>query len=193
MIETRPWHWFITIPIGACYRDDEVEEKLRFIDAHFCGKYLLNRYQRLPDDARFVTIAAFEGERRFGDRHAHALVYVPEPKKNCSSRESLIAAFPEEFQLLWNVLSFPNDGFRAWQTKFLLPLKFDPAEAAAKVYTVKYIQDGDLPWSRFVFITPPKAKSFRNENLSVMRNRSRQKLRALKKREADVQALFQNT
>ena len=56
-IKSREWHWFITIPIGLCDSDDVVLKRLRAIEAAFCGKYLVNRYHKLPDEARFSMVA----------------------------------------------------------------------------------------------------------------------------------------
>ena len=42
-IKSRTWHWFITIPIGACDGDESVVRRLRTIEAMLCGKHLVNR------------------------------------------------------------------------------------------------------------------------------------------------------
>jgi hypothetical protein len=54
-----------------------------------------------------------------------------------------------------------------------------PANDARNVYTVKNVRRDPVPWSRFEFVRPPKFKKFSNENLSVIRNRDRQKKAAL--------------
>ena len=63
-IKSKEWHWFITIPIGLCDDDDVVLKRLRAIEAAFCGKYLVNRYQKLPDEARFSMVVAFESDAK---------------------------------------------------------------------------------------------------------------------------------
>jgi hypothetical protein len=60
---------------------DLVLKRLRAIEAAFCGKYLVNRYQKLPDEVRFFMVVAFEGDARRGGRHAHILAYIPRPSK----------------------------------------------------------------------------------------------------------------
>jgi hypothetical protein len=76
-IKSKPSHWFITIPIGLCDNEDVVLKRLRAIEAAFCGKYLANRYHKLPDDARFSMVVGFEGQVMLGTRHAHVLAYIP--------------------------------------------------------------------------------------------------------------------
>ena len=113
-IKSRQWHWFITIPIGLCDSDDVVLKRLRAIEAAFCGKYLVNRYHKLPDEARFSMVVAFEGDAKRGDRHAHILAYIPRPSKRRISQSMMIGLFPWEFRFLWNkirLLSAPD--FRA--------------------------------------------------------------------------------
>ena len=101
-IKSKQWHWFITIPIGLCDSDDVVLKRLRAIEAAFCGKYLVNRYQKLPDEARFSMAVAFEGDARRGDRHAHILAYIPRPSKRRISQSMMIGLFPWQFRFLWN-------------------------------------------------------------------------------------------
>src|SRR5262249_21925638 len=115
-IRSKQWHWFITISIGSCDGDDEVLKRLRLIEAAFCGKYLVNRYQRLPDEARFCMAVAFEGDVKRGDRHAHILAYIPRPSKRPISQSMMIGLFPGQFRFLWNkmrMLSAP-DFEKAW-------------------------------------------------------------------------------
>ena len=100
-IKSRTWHWFITIPIGACDGDETVVRRLRTIEAMLCGKHLVNRYHKLPDDQRFSMIVAFEGEVKSGDRHAHILAYVPPSMKRRTSHEMMIGLFPGHFRYLW--------------------------------------------------------------------------------------------
>ena len=99
-IKSRTWHWFITIPIGLCDGDDVVLKRLRAIEAAFCGKYLVNRYHKLPDEARFSMVVAFEGDAKRGDRHAHILAYIPLPSKRRISQSMMIGLFPWEFRFL---------------------------------------------------------------------------------------------
>jgi hypothetical protein len=89
-IKSKQWHWFITMPIGLCDNDDVVLKRLRAIEAAFCGKYLVNRYQKLPDEARFCMAVAFEGDAKRGDRHAHILAYIPRPSKRRISQSMMI-------------------------------------------------------------------------------------------------------
>jgi hypothetical protein len=146
-IVSRPWHWFITIPIGGCENDDAVIERLRAIEAMLCGEYLVNRYDKLPDDARFVFLIAFEGERRYGTRHAHVLVYVPAVTKKCTriSRDILLSILREKFQFLWATLKphgieSRTDPERWYKT--LNELHFEDANVARSIYT--------MPWRRSV-------------------------------------------
>jgi hypothetical protein len=183
-IEQLAWDWFVTIGVGSCPPDEEVLRRLRLIEAHFCKKYLLNRYHKLPDQDRFSMAAAFEGEQRLNTRHAHLLVHVPKPMKRGPSRRMLIAHFPWEFMFLWHALRPAGDlSPPPWQASrpdashsaLVEPIMFGRANSARKNYTVKDVQMTDVPWSRFEFITPPKTKKFKNENLSVIYNRDRQK------------------
>lgn len=102
-IKSKPWHWFITIPIGGCESDDAVRQRLRHIEAQLCGKYLVNRYHKLPDEARFSFLVAFEGETTCGTRHAHVLVYVPPlfKKRRRISNAMLTCILQQEFRYLW--------------------------------------------------------------------------------------------
>src|SRR5208282_3265283 len=104
LINSRPWDWFITIPIGECPADELLLRRLRRIENELCRKFLVNRYHRLPDHLRFSTVVAFEGERRCGTRHAHVLAYVPAPTKIRISREMLVNLFPAEFRFRWERL-----------------------------------------------------------------------------------------
>jgi hypothetical protein len=100
-VRSKQWHWFITVPIGLCDSDNEVLKRLRTIEAAFCGKYLVNRYQKLSDEARFCMAVAFEGDAKRGDRHAHILVYIPRPSKRPISQSMMIGLFPGQFRFLW--------------------------------------------------------------------------------------------
>ena len=180
-IKSKQWHWFITIPIGLCHSDDVVLKRLRVIEAEFCGKYLVNRYQNLPDKARFSMVVAFEGYTRRGDRHAHILVYIPLPSKRRISQSMMIGLFPWEFRFLWNkirLLSAP-DFERDLVHDAWMDITFGPANAARTIYTVKDVREPEVAWSRLEFVTPPKFETFKNENLSVIRNRDRQRRVAL--------------
>jgi hypothetical protein len=181
-IKSKPWHWFITIPIGLC-DEDEIMKRLRAIEAALCGKYLVNRYNKLSDKARFSTVVAFEGEVRLGNRHAHLLAYVPSPTKKRVPQSMLINLFPSEFRFLWkkfDILSargarqYKARNYDLWTT-----IAISPANIARNVYTVKNVRRDPVPWSRFEFVRPPKFKKFSNENLSVIRNRDRQRKAAL--------------
>ena len=179
-IRSKQWHWFITIPIGYCENEDEVLKRLRAIEAILCGKYLRNRYHRLPDEARFSMVVAFEGEAKLGTRHAHILAYIPTPTKKGVPQSMLSNLFPSEFRFLWkklDLLSAPTEsGYRrAREQDHWSDIKITPANVARHVYTIKDLRQADVPWSRFEFVTPPKFGKFKNENLSVARNRDRQK------------------
>jgi hypothetical protein len=180
-IKSREWHWFITIPIGLCEGDDEVLKRLRAIEAAFCGRYLVNRYQKLTDEARFSMAVAFEGDAKRGDRHAHILAYIPRPSKRRISQSMMIGLFPWQFRFLWNkmrMLSAPDFG-RAWKPNPWEDITFGRANNDRTIYTVKDVRQAEVSWSRFEFVTPPKFDKFRNENLSVIRNRDSQRRAAL--------------
>jgi hypothetical protein len=199
-ITSLEWHWFTTIPIGECPDEDEVLLRLRHIEAQLCKKYLVNRYDRLPDWERFSMAVAFEGEAKCGTRHAHILIYVPRPMKKSFSHGMLVDSIPFEFQFLWSksrragrhplgpwspekdflVCEIGEDAFRMIQQLDQEPaLRFGRANVARSIYAVKNLRAAEVPWSRFEFVTPPKFGIFDNENLSVVRNRGRQKRFAL--------------
>jgi hypothetical protein len=178
-VEGLEWHWFVTIPVGGCPDDDEVRRRLRIIEAILCKKYVAShRYHKLPDFERFMMAVGFEGERQCGTRHAHFLIRVPQPKKKCSQL-MLKSLLPLEFRFLWSVLSNGATPFLPFNLKKTAGLEFGQANTARKIYTVKNVQKGEVDWSRFEFVTPPKYRHFENENLSVIRNRDRQKRKAL--------------
>jgi hypothetical protein len=184
-IASRPWHWFITIPIGGCENDDAVIERLRIIEATLCGEYLVNRYHKLPDDARFSSAIAFEGERKCGDRHAHVLVYVPAVTKKCAriSREMLLTVLEQKFRFMWATMRLHGAESQTdpgWYDA-LTELHFGDANPARSIYTLKNVRCQDVPWSRFEFVTPPKCKTVSNRNLSVIHNRNRQKRHLLRR------------
>ena len=172
---SRKWHWFITIPIGTCSSEEHVIEQLRTIEAMFCGKYLVNRYHALPDDQRFVMVVAFEGTVDAGNRHAHVLAYIPLPMKKAKSHSMMCCLFPFEFRFLWNKLD-PLVTANSWgpdQYDVVHPLNdlhIVPANAARVVYTAKDVRHNEVAWSRFEFVTPPKFKTFDNENLRQRRS-----------------------
>jgi hypothetical protein len=179
-IKSKPWHWFITIPIGYCENEDEVLQRLRKIEAALCGKYLVNRYHKLPFEARFSMLVAFEGEVRLGTRHAHILFYIPTPTKKRIPQSMLSNLFPFEFRFLWNRFELASaqsesEYRRARARDPWTDIKITAANTARHVYTVKDIRQDDVSWSRFEFVTPPKFKTFKNENLSAISNRNRQK------------------
>ena len=176
-IKSKQWHWFITIPIGVCDDDHMVLKRLRAIEAAFCGKYLVNRYQKLPDEARFSMVVAFEGDARRGDRHAHVLAYTPRPSKRRISQSMMIGLFPWEFRFLWNkirLLSAPDFG-KAWIQYPWEDIRFGRANTARTIYTVKDVRQAKVSWSRFEFVTPPKFAKFTNDNLSVIRQKDGQR------------------
>jgi hypothetical protein len=176
-LRSEQWHWFITVPIGLCDSDAEVLKRLRGIEAAFCGKYLVNRYHKLSDEARFSMVVAFEGDAKRGDRHAHILAYIPRPSKRRISQSMMIGLFPGEFRFLWNkirMLSAPDFG-QAWKPHPWEDLTSGRANTARTIYTVKDVRQGEVSWSRFEFVTPPKSDKFTNENLSMIRNRDRQR------------------
>jgi hypothetical protein len=185
-IASRPWHLFITVPIGGCESDDAVVERFRIIEAKLCGEYLGNRYHKMADHERFVSLIAFEGERRCGTRHAHVLVYVPAVTKKCTriSREMLLSILREKFQFMWATLKPRGTESRTdrerWY-KMRYELQFGDANVARSTYAVKDVRLRDVPWSRIEFITPPKRKTFSNRNLSVIHNRNRQKRHLLQR------------
>ena len=109
LIKSRPWDWFITIPIGECPADELLLKRLRRIENELCRKFLVNRYHKLPDHLRFTMVVGFEGERKCGTRHAHVLAYIPAPTKIRISREMLVNLFPQEFRFRWEKLKQEGD------------------------------------------------------------------------------------
>jgi hypothetical protein len=89
----------------------------------------------------------------------------------------LLSLFVWELLFLWHKLtpSADRQPFPWVTTRGEKPLMFGRANLARQIYTVKSVQGVDVPWSRFEFVTPPKASKFENENLSVIRNRDQQK------------------
>ena len=179
-VKSKQWHWFITIPIGYCDNEDDVLKRLRAIEAVFCGKYLTNRYHKLPDEARFSMVIGFEGEAKLGTHHAHLLAYIPTPTKKRIPQSMLSNLFPFEFRFLWKKLELSTartESEYRWARARnpWADITITPANAARLVYTVKDVRQAEVSWSRFEFVTPPKFERFKNENLSVIRNRDRQK------------------
>ena len=157
--------------------------RLRTIEAMLCGRHLVNRYHKLPDDQRFSMIVAFEGEVKSGDRHAHILAYVPPSMKRRTSHEMMIGLFPGQFRYFWATLKRREsktamddiDGSK-WFDLLSEP-QFGSVTDTQKVYVLKNHRLAIVPWSRFDFVTPPKSKRFTNETLSVINNRNMQKRR----------------
>lgn len=183
-ILSQPWHWFITIPVGMCSNEDDVLRRLRLIEGKFCGDYVANRHNRLPDDERFVMAVAFEGTVKTGTRHAHVLAYVPSPKKRAISHLMMSSLFPFEFRFNWTKLDASRTGSRydperAHRDHPLNDLHIAPANQARAVYTAKNVRQDHVPWSRFEFVTPPKFEKFDNENLQELRKVNCQKRRNL--------------
>lgn len=174
-IKSKEWHWFITIPIGLCPHDETVLKRLRAIEAVFCGKYLVNRYHKLSNEARFSMVVAFEGESKLGTRHAHILAYIPPSSKKRISRSMLISLFPFEFRFLWNklgLLSAPNFE-KAWMKYPWEGITFGTVNVARAIYPAKDVRQVEVPWSRFEFVTPPKFKAFNSENRRLLRDRDK--------------------
>ena len=183
-IKSKQWHWFITIPIGYCENEDDVLRRLRIIEATLCGKYLRSNYRKLPDEARFSMMVGFEGEVKLGTRHAHVLAYIPCPSKKRIPQSMLFALFPGELRFLWKKLDLlsahtESEFRRARGRDPWADITITPANTARHVYTVKDVRQADVSWSRSEFVTPLRGKKFKNENLSVIRNRDRQRRVAL--------------
>jgi hypothetical protein len=148
-IKSKKWHWFITIPIGMCHNDDEVLRRLRRIENDLCRKYLVNRYHKLPDVARFSMVLGFEGERKCGMRHAHILVYIPVPTKKRISHAMLVNLFSSEFRYRWTELRddrsevYKHNSF-AWADD-TMALSFGPENVARTIYAVKEVRRGTCP------------------------------------------------
>jgi len=183
-IKSQKWHWFITIPIGACDGDEDVVRRLRLIEAILCGKHLVNRYHRLPHEQQFSLVVAFEGQIKNGDRHAHILAHIPPSTKRRTSHEMMIGLFPGQFRDLWATLKRASDKSADSVDWFdlLSEPDFKPITPNRKVYVVKDHRLRDVPWSHFEFVTPPKSKPFTNKTLSVIRNRNKQRRGALLRR-----------
>ena len=58
-IQRLDWQFFITIGVGRCPDDDVVLQRLREIEARLSKRYVLNRYHKLPDEARFYMLGRF--------------------------------------------------------------------------------------------------------------------------------------
>lgn len=176
LIKSRPWDWFITIPIGECPADELLLKRLRRIENELCRKFLVNRYHKLPDHLRFSMAVAFEGERGCGTRHAHILAYIPAPTKIRISREMLVSLFPAEFRFRWERLKREGGGGAdlANDAPWFGKLQFGRANIVRCIYATKNVRQKDVPWSRFELVTMPKRSSFTNRNLSVIQNKNRQ-------------------
>jgi len=183
LIKSRPWDWFITVPIGECPADELLLKRLRRIENELCRKFLVNRYHKLPDHLRFSMAVAFEGERGCGTRHAHVLAYVPAPTKIRISREMLVNLFPAEFRFRWERFKREDgrDARLADDAPWFGKLQFGRANIARCIYAAKDVRQQDVPWSRFEFVTTPKYSKFTNRNLSVIQNKSRQRRHYLKR------------
>jgi hypothetical protein len=183
LIKSRPWDWFITIPIGECPVDELLLKRLRRIENELCRKFLVNRRHKLPDHLRFTMAVGFEGERECGTRHAHILAYVPAPTKIRISREMLVNVFPAEFRFRWERLKLESkrgedvQGGPPWFGK----LQFGRVNIARSIYAAKDVRQRDVPWSRFELVTMPKHLKFMNRNLSVIQNKNRQRRTYLKR------------
>jgi hypothetical protein len=93
----------------------------------------------------------------------------------------MIGLFPWEFRFLWNKMRMlsATDYGQAWTPNPWEDITFGRANTARTIYTVKDVRQAEVPWSRFEFVTPPKFDKFRNENLSMIYNRNRQRRAAL--------------
>jgi hypothetical protein len=190
-LASMTWHWFVTIPIGDCESDELVLKRLRRIENELCNRYLINRYWKLPANARFTMAIAFEGGRELGTRHAHILAYIPQPIRRHISQEMAIGLFPSEFRSLWEVQNTStNSGDsnltyvacgknKRNATHHIEGIRFGEVNKARVVYTVKDARPNESPCSRFEFVTAPKSKKFSNGNSSVTHNRNLQRRRHL--------------
>jgi hypothetical protein len=183
LIKSRPWDWFITIPIGECPADEPLLKRLRRIENELCRKFLVNRYYKLPHEARFSMAVGFEGERPSGTRHAHILAYVPAPSKIRISREMLVNLFPQEFRFRWERLKLESGRGEDVQRgpPWFGKLQFGRANIARRIYAAKDVRQLDVPWSWFESVTMPKRLKFTNRNLSVIQNKNRQRRTYLKR------------
>jgi hypothetical protein len=177
--KSRPWDWFITIPIGECPTDELLLKRLRRIENELCRKFLVNRYHKLPDHLRFTMAVGFEGERGCGTRHAHVLAYVPAPTKIRISRDMLVNLFPEEFRFRWEKLK--HEANRGSVQPWFGKLQFGKVNTARCIYAAKDVRQQDVPWSRFELVTMPKRSKFTNRNLSVIQNKNWQRRNYLKR------------
>jgi hypothetical protein len=181
-ITALQWHWFLTIGVGDCPNDDELLRRLRHIENQLCRRYLVNKYYKLPHQKRYSLAVAFEGERDCGSRHAHVLAYVPIPTKKQVTHDVAINLFQWQFRSAWMELKYKA----LQQIKRHLSvdwtaadLRFGRANIARTIYGIKDVRKNEIPWSRFEFVTLPKTEKFTNENLSVIRNRDRQRRKIL--------------
>ena len=141
------WHWFITIPIGDCESDELVLKRLRRIENKLCKGYLINKYWKLPANARYTMAIAFEGERELGTRHAHILAYIPQPIRRRIPQEMAIGLFPSNFRFQWLVQKDPLNSsysesrrFACRKTYNLEGVQFRPANKARVVYSLKDVR-----------------------------------------------------
>jgi hypothetical protein len=126
---------------------------------------------------RFSMLVGFEGERKYGTRHAHVLVYIPVPTKKRISHDMLLNLFPSDFRFLWNRLRGDRSGgYRnslVWADD-RMALRFGRANRARSIYAVKDVRQRDVPWSRCEFVTLPKQQQFYDGNSTVIRGRMRE-------------------
>ena len=98
------------------------------------------------------------------------------PTRSRISQSMLISLFPFEFRFLWNKLSFLSArDLREAHQRSLGGNTFGRVNVARSIYAIKDMRQIEVPWSRFEFVTPPKCRTFKNDNLSVIRNRDRQR------------------
>ena len=131
-----------------------------------------------------------------GTRHAHILVYIPTPtKKRISSIDADLTSSRLSFGSCGTSWSYcqrklESEYQRARERDPWADIEITPANAAHGIYTVKDVRQADVAWSRFEFVTPPKFKKFKNENLSAIRNRDRQRRAVLARAQAQSDSTY---
>jgi hypothetical protein len=198
-----PWDIFATVAIDFCPPDEMVKRRSTLIEAKLNRQFVSKNYHQFVDGERFSGLGSFEGDRKHGDRHAHFVFYVPEPKRGKLSRDELIERLPYWLNILWhdpsqkpwswsldhlkchsgwldwfpNLPTFYSNELGEWseiKQKKTIPLKIGLCRVDGSSYCVKDVLR-DKEHLSWWFVTPPKYKNFRNENRSVLLNKDRQR------------------
>ena len=131
-------------------------------------------------------VVSFEGDAKRGNRHAHVLAYIPLAVETTDIPINDDQAFPVGVSVFVEQNSFiVGVRFRkGLGTVSLGRYNVCCANTVRKIYMVKDVRQAEVSWSRFEFVTPPKFKTVKNKNRSVVSNGDRQRRAALKARTA---------